>query len=113
MIGIHCDNYENSLKIKKLFENKTSPCFNNIEEEVKFCGNNVGNLFHRYSGYDLVKNNDITYVYPGINKKEIKNLKLIIRCVATLLDGKNHEWLYHLLDHFQFKHDNEFCDIPI
>ena len=35
-------------------------------------------------------------------------------CVANLLDGKsNHEWLYHLLDHFQFKHDNEFCDIPI
>ena len=110
MIGFHCDNYENSLNIKNLFENSVVPNFKSISEEKKFCGNNIGNLFHRYSGYDLLKNNDFTYVYPGIEKEKIKNLKLIIMCVANLLDGfSSCEWLYHLLDHFK----NEHFDIPI
>lgn len=115
MIGFHCDNYKNSINTKNLFENNITPNFKSIEEEKKFCGNNVGNLFHRYAGYDLLKNNDFMYVYPGIEKEKIKNLKLIIICVANLLDGvSNHEWLYHLLDHFSFKNEQgKVNDIPI
>lgn len=115
MIGFHCDNQKNSMLIKNLFENSIIPDFGSISEEKKFCGNNVGNLFHRYAGYDLLKNNEIVYVYPGIKKEKIKNLKLIIMCVANLLDGvSNHEWLYHLLDHFTYENkDGQVIDVPI
>ena len=115
MIGFHCDNYENSLHIKNLFENNIAPNFKTFKEEMKFCGNNVGNLFHRYSGYDLLKNNDFSFVYPGIEKEKLKNLKLIIICVANLLDGySNCEWLYHLLNDFNYiNNENQYIDIPI
>jgi hypothetical protein len=76
------------------------------QEEKKFCGNNVGNLFHRYCTYSLFKKENISFIYPEIQKDLLKEVKLIVISIANILDGKSeHEWLYHLL--------NDFEDIPI
>ena len=59
--------------IKELFENKNvekmSP-----QEEKQFCGNNVGNLFHRYCTYSLFKKENISFIYPEIEKDLLKEI---------------------------------------